>query len=389
MYPQTLRRALLVASVTAFAAVLPLSAQALDPERVFAKASPGVFLVVAKKHGRPTAGGSGVVVGDQLLVTNCHVLPTGATEFEVKRGTQRWVAYRSSASPADDLCLLRVPGLNAPAAKFAEPGDPIVGARAYSIGAPAGLELTIAEGLVSGIRSNGSVTVIQTSAPISQGSSGGGLFDADGRLIGITTFYLQGGQNVNFVVPASQVQALLTIHTTIAGAINALLVSSSPGNTKAPERAFSNPTDRAQFVRWLEIQSERLKPRMPDYEARIHFLKVLDYEAGRAGIDRQLALALVDVLSGFRKNYVLGDRRGYLGVSGTWFQGFADDSRALFTTQVNLRSGLVRLRQLLDASRGDLYVALNSYADQSASDAKFPNRVLSVWKSKWANEASN
>jgi hypothetical protein len=128
---------------------------------------------------------------------------------------------------------------------------------------------------------------------------------------------------------------------------------------------------------------------MPDYEARIHFLKVLDYEAGRAGIDRQLALALVDVLSGFRKNYVLGDRRGYLGVSGTWFQGFADDSRALFTTQVNLRSGLVRLRQLLDASRGDLYIALNSYADQSASDAKFPNRVLSVWKSKWANEASN
>jgi len=43
---------------------------------------------------------------------------------------------------------------------------------------------------------------VQTSAPISHGSSGGGLFDARGELLGITTFYFAGGQNLNFAVAA-------------------------------------------------------------------------------------------------------------------------------------------------------------------------------------------
>ncbi len=44
--------------------------------------------------------------------------------------------------------------------------------------------------------------LVQTSAPISHGSSGGGLFDARGELLGITTFYFAGGQNLNFAVAA-------------------------------------------------------------------------------------------------------------------------------------------------------------------------------------------
>ena len=51
--------------------------------------------------------------------------------------------------------------------------------------------------------------LIQTTAPISRGSSGGGLFDARGKLVGITTFFLSEGQNLNFALPAECVQALL------------------------------------------------------------------------------------------------------------------------------------------------------------------------------------
>jgi S1-C subfamily serine protease len=46
--------------------------------------------------------------------------------------------------------------------------------------------------------------VIQTSAPISQGSSGGGLFDGRGHLLGITTFQFRVGQNLNFAVAAEE-----------------------------------------------------------------------------------------------------------------------------------------------------------------------------------------
>ena len=79
-----------------------------------------------------------------------------------------------------------------------------VGERAITVGTPQGLELTVAEGLVSSKRTHKGSRLVQTSAPISHGSSGGGLFDARGQLLGITTFYFAGGQNLNFAVAAEE-----------------------------------------------------------------------------------------------------------------------------------------------------------------------------------------
>jgi S1-C subfamily serine protease len=99
-----------------------------------------------------------------------------------------------------DRCVLKT------AAKLAKwvavrPYDDIkVGERAITIGTPQGLELTIAEGIVSSKRTHEGARLVQTTAAISQGSSGGGLFDGQGHLLGITTFYLMGGQNLNFAV---------------------------------------------------------------------------------------------------------------------------------------------------------------------------------------------
>ena len=64
------------------------------------------------------------------------------------------------------------------------------------------LENTLGEGIVSGLRKRRDVDLVQTTAPISPGSSGGGLFDASGNLIGITTFLLRDGQNLNFAIAA-------------------------------------------------------------------------------------------------------------------------------------------------------------------------------------------
>jgi predicted RNA-binding protein YlqC (UPF0109 family) len=77
-----------------------------------------------------------------------------------------------------------------------------VGERVYAIGAPEGFDLTLSEGLISGLRRLGNTNVIQTTAPISHGSSGGGLFDSEGRLIGITTYFMQEGQSLNFAIAA-------------------------------------------------------------------------------------------------------------------------------------------------------------------------------------------
>jgi len=75
-----------------------------------------------------------------------------------------------------------------------------VGDKVYAVGAPYGLELSLSEGLVSQLR-GGPPPLIQTTAAISVGSSGGGLFNELGELVGLTTFYLKGAQGLNFALP--------------------------------------------------------------------------------------------------------------------------------------------------------------------------------------------
>jgi S1-C subfamily serine protease len=93
-----------------------------------------------------------------------------------------------------------------------------VGERVFAIGAPEGLDLTLSEGIISRLEvwkpegvpdAESMVEQIQTTAAISPGSSGGGLFDQAGRLIGITTSSIRGAQNLNFAIPVSDVQSLV------------------------------------------------------------------------------------------------------------------------------------------------------------------------------------
>jgi hypothetical protein len=80
----------------------------------------------------------------------------------------------------------------------------------YALGNPRNLELTLSDGLISALRRDDDMKLqrIQTSAPISHGSSGGGLFDEEGRLIGITSSGKEDGQNLNFAIPINWMQEL-------------------------------------------------------------------------------------------------------------------------------------------------------------------------------------
>ena len=91
-----------------------------------------------------------------------------------------------------------------------ELNDNDVGLEVIAIGNPQGLSNTVSTGIVSAVRRVDShTTVIQTTAPISPGSSGGGLFDLQSRLIGITSFLHTGGQSLNFAYPARYIKPLL------------------------------------------------------------------------------------------------------------------------------------------------------------------------------------
>jgi tetratricopeptide (TPR) repeat protein len=80
-----------------------------------------------------------------------------------------------------------------------------VGQPVYAISAPHGLGLTFTAGMISALRPYQGSYYIQTDAAISPGSSGGGLFDREGRLIGMPSFQLREGQNLNFALPVDWV----------------------------------------------------------------------------------------------------------------------------------------------------------------------------------------
>lgn len=170
----------------------------LKAQAVFEKVSGAVFLVKAEKNL-----GSAVAISERELLTNCHVLGSSSTAI-LERDGRRSVANVTSRHPIDDRCVLTS---DTPMAKWVlvRPFSDIkVGERAFSIGAPQGFELTIAEGIVSAKRIIDGDRLLQTSAPISRGSSGGGLFDAQGHLLGITTWMRKDAQNLNFAIAAEE-----------------------------------------------------------------------------------------------------------------------------------------------------------------------------------------
>ncbi|MEO8388082.1 serine protease [Polaromonas sp.] len=173
-------------------------------EQLFERLSPSIWMVKTfDEAGRHIGTGSAVVIQAGTLITNCHVL-VKARKVAVTRENVSYGATLEHADPARDLCQLKVANFYAPPVAIAAE-TPKVGARVYAIGNPRGWELTISDGLLSGIRrtDNGELVALQITVPISPGSSGGGLFDAQGRLIGITTLTRLDAQNLNFAVPAA------------------------------------------------------------------------------------------------------------------------------------------------------------------------------------------
>jgi len=194
--------------VSVVLAISSPAAQALNPEELFEKVSPSIFVIHSvDQQGKRNALGSGVVVGREQVITNCHVLRS-ASGIVVSRGNISYGAEIEFPDAERDLCQLKVKELAAPAVPFADVAKLRTGQRAYAVGAPRGLELTLSEGIISSLRGgeDDKQPLIQTSAAVSRGSSGGGLFDADGRLIGITTFQLRDGQQLNFAVPVEWVR---------------------------------------------------------------------------------------------------------------------------------------------------------------------------------------
>lgn len=165
-----------------------------------------VVLVHSFVGGIRLQQGSGVVIAPGLVATNAHVA-RGNQGLVVRQGSASWLVSRVRMDPAHDLCLLTVPGLTAPAAIPApeplEPGQAVV-----AVGYPGGQGPVFSRGRLRGIWHHGTGRLLQSDAVTRPGSSGGGLFDAEGRLLGLTTLTFTPSPRLNFSVPVAWIEEM-------------------------------------------------------------------------------------------------------------------------------------------------------------------------------------
>jgi S1-C subfamily serine protease len=174
--------------------------QTLTPSQLFNNVSPAVYAVMVRDQFR----GSAVAVSAHEAITNCHVVARPEPILLVN-ATAQHRAEVASADRSTDRCYLRVlDGELEPVQGFRDYASLAVGETVFTIGSPKGMVNTLGNGLVSGLRKSEDTQFIQITAPVSKGSSGGGLFDDRGNLIGVTTFTIQDSQNLNFAIAASQ-----------------------------------------------------------------------------------------------------------------------------------------------------------------------------------------
>lgn len=205
---------ILVSFIIIFALLLaPSLGRTQSARQIAQNAFPSVVLLVMEDaNSQPVSLGSGFFVKADIVATNLHVIK-GAARGYIKIVGQKpkyEIAGIVGIDTQRDLALLKITGVKAPSLTFGDINQVAVGDEVYAIGNPQGLEGTFSQGIVSSIRHVGSDILFQITAPISPGSSGGPVLNAQGKVIGIAVATFSGGQNLNFAIPASYLTSLLS-----------------------------------------------------------------------------------------------------------------------------------------------------------------------------------
>ena len=173
-----------------------------------------VLLVMDRDtNGQPLSLGSGFFVRDGEVASNLHVVEGAARGYakivgqKSKYAIEGITALDPERGPcgSKDFCCSRIDAFALGSSDAVQVGETV-----YAVGNPQGLEGTFSQGIVSSIRQVGTDKLLQITAPISPGSSGGPVLSSTrGEVIGVSVATFRGGQNLNFAIPSNYLKALL------------------------------------------------------------------------------------------------------------------------------------------------------------------------------------
>lgn len=167
-------------------------------------ASSVVFIGIHDENGDIIGSGSGIMIGRSgYILTNNHVASGGV--FYSVRIEEDDNVYRTDEvikyNPLLDLAVIRIDRALEPLPIYKGGKKLARGQKVVAIGSPLGLFNSVSDGIISGFRKfENDVDMIQFTAPISHGSSGGAVLNMYGEVIGISTAGIDAGQNINLAL---------------------------------------------------------------------------------------------------------------------------------------------------------------------------------------------
>ena len=180
----------------------------LSFEELAALASSVVMITIHERSGEVAGTGSGIMVGESgYVLTNFHVVSRGSyfsvriEDDDTAYETDEIIKYNQVL----DLALIRIDRRLRPIPIYQSAQGLARGQRVVAIGSPLGLFNSVSDGIISGFRMINDVEMIQFTAPISPGSSGGAVLNMHGEVIGISTAGIESGQNINLAVDYRQI----------------------------------------------------------------------------------------------------------------------------------------------------------------------------------------
>lgn len=205
---------------------IPAANRPLTPKDIVQRSSPAIVRIEANGPAGEQFGTGFILDKNGLVATNLHVI-AGTSDIKVKLndGTLYPVMRVENVDPMRDLVVVRFnPPRPMPTLRLGDSSKVATGEKVVAIGNPLGVfENTVSEGLISSVREVCSkadvkansescpdeLTLLQISAPISQGSSGGPLFNQLGEVVGVTTAIIASGQLINFAMPVNYLKPLI------------------------------------------------------------------------------------------------------------------------------------------------------------------------------------
>jgi hypothetical protein len=184
-----------------------------DSAQITKKISPGVVLIRGTGSSGEILGTGFIISSDGKIATNLHVVESLKNGGVQLASGEKFDAFSVLAFDArKDIAIIKIPGFDLPTVALGNSNNVQVGEPVLAVGSPLGLQGTVTTGVVSSMRDDptgGGFKVLQTDASVNPGNSGGPLVNRQAEVIGIVTFKIRGGENLNFAIPINYLRGLM------------------------------------------------------------------------------------------------------------------------------------------------------------------------------------